>query len=151
MNVDEWIRQLQWIPPYPKVLTKVTEFTDISKGRLVKVKIEEKPQDLTQLMQWAEYRKQIGKPLIIARTYLMQAKVHAIMVKMHDDDYPVFISIPELDVYVKRTAFTKSYKVRTTLRYVLHYSGYKLKYKYTKTKAQGYLGYKTKQTQLCIT
>jgi len=151
MNVDEWIKRLQWIPPYPKVLTKVTEFTDISKGRLVKVKIEEKPQDLTQLMQWAEYRKQIGKPLIIARTYLMQTKTYALCIKMHEDDYPIFIDLLNYDVYVKRTAFTKSYKVRTTLRYVLHYSGYKLKYKYTKTKAQGYLGYKTKQTQLCIT
>lgn len=151
MNVDAWLRNLQWIPPYPKVLTKVTEFIDVSKGRLVKVIVQEKPQDLTKLMEWAEYRKSIGKPLIIARTYLIQAKTYAVMVKMHDDDYPVFISIPDYDVYVKRTAFTKSYKIRTTLRYVLHYSGYKLKYKYTKTKAQGYLGYKTKQTQLCTT
>jgi len=151
VNVDEWLKSLQWIPPYPKVLTKVTEFNDISRGRIVRVTIEEKPQDLTQLMQWAEYRKSIGKPLIIARTYLMQAKTYALCIKMHEDDYPVFISIPELDVYVKRTAFNKSHRIRTTLRYVLYYSGYKLKYKYTKTKAQGYLGYKTKQTQLCIT
>ena len=151
MNVDEWLKQLQWIPPYPKVLTKVTEFTDISKGKLVKVTIEEKPEDLSKLMEWSEYRKSIGKPLIIARTYLIQAKMHAIMVKLHEDDYPVFITLDNYDVYVKRTAFSKSYKVRTTLRYVLHYSGYKLKYKYTKTKANGYMGYKTKQSKLCIT
>ena len=151
MNVDAWLKQLAWIPPYPKVLVKVTEFTDISKGRLVKITIEQKPQDLTKLMEWAEYRKSIGKPLIIARTYLIQAKTYALCIKMHKDDYPVFIDLLNFDVYVKRTAFTKSYKVRTTLRYVLHYSGYKLKYKYTKTPAKGYLGYKTKQTQLCIT
>jgi len=151
MNVDEWLKSLQWIPPYPKVLMKVTEFTDISKGRLVKVEIVDKPKDLTQLMEWAEYRKSIGKPLILARTYLMQAKTYAVMVKMHDDDYPVFITLDSYDIYVKRTAFNKSHRIRTTLRYVLYYSGYKLKYKYTKTKAQGYLGYKTKQTQLCIT
>jgi len=151
MNVDEFIKNLIWIPPYPKVLIKVTEFTDISKGRLVKVKIEEKPQDLSKLIEWAEYRKQIGKPLIIARTYLVQTKQYALMIKMHDDDYPIFISLDDYSVYVKRTAFNKSYKVRTTLRYVLHYSGYKLKYKYTKTKANTYQYYKSKQTQLCIT
>jgi len=148
MNVDEWIRQLQWIPPYPKVLIRIVGFTDISKGRLVKIEIVDKPKDLTQLMQWAEYRKSIGKPLIIARTYLMQAKVHAIMVKMHDDDYPVFISIPELDVYVKRTAFNKSHRIRTTLRYVLYYSGYKLKYKYLNVPANRYIV--TKQTTLNV-
>jgi len=148
MNVDEWIKRLQWIPPYPKVLMKVTEFTDISKGRLVKVTIEEKPQDLSKLMEWAEYRKSIGKPLIIARTYLMQAKTYAVMVKMHDDDYPVFISIPELDVYVKRTAFNKSHRIRTTLRYVLYYSGYKLRYRYTNVPANRYIV--TKQTTLSV-
>ena len=148
MNVDEWIRQLQWIPPYPKVLMKVTEFTDISKGRLVRVTIEEKPQDLTQLMQWAEYRKQIGKPLIIARTYLMQAKTYAVMVKMHDDDYPVFITLDSYDIYVKRTAFNKSHRIRTTLRYVLYYSGYKLKYKYLNVPANRYVV--TKQTTLSV-
>jgi len=148
MNVDEWLKSLQWIPPYPKVLMKVTEFTDISKGRLVKVTIEEKPQDLSKLMEWAEYRKSIGKPLIIARTYLMQTKTYALCIKMHEDDYPVFIDLLNYDVYVKRTAFTKSYKVRTTLRYVLHYSGYKLKYKYLNVPANRYIV--TKQTTLSV-
>jgi len=151
MNVGEWLSKLAWIPPYPKTLVRVTRFKDISKGKIIIVEIGEKPNDLTKLIEWSEYRKSIGKPLIIARTYLIQAKMHAIMVKMHEDDYPVFITLDTFDVYVKRTAFSKSYKVRTTLRYVLHYSGYKLKYKYTKTKANGYLGFKTKQTQLCIT
>jgi len=151
MNVGEWLKQLAWIPPYPKTLVRVTEFTDISKGKLVKVTIEEKPEDLNKLMEWSEYRKSIGKPLIIARTYLIQTKQYALCIKLHEDDYPVFITLDTFDVYVKRTAFSKSYRVRTTLRYVLHYSGYRLKYKYTKTKANGYMGYKTKQSKLCST
>jgi len=148
MNVDEWIKRLQWIPPYPKVLTKVTEFNDISRGRIVRVTIEEKPQDLSKLMEWAEYRKQIGKPLIIARTYLMQTKTYAVMVKMHEDDYPIFIDLLNYDVYVKRTAFNKSHRIRTTLRYVLYYSGYKLKYRYTNVPANRYVV--TKQTTLSV-
>jgi len=146
MNVDAWLKSLAWIPPYPKTLIRVTEFNDISRGRIVRVTIEEKPQDLTQLMQWAEYRKSIGKPLIIARTYLIQAKTYAVMVKMHDDDYPVFIDLQNYDVYVKRSAMVKSHKVRIPLRYVLHYSGYKLRYKYTHIPANRYV--KTKQTTL---
>jgi len=148
MNVDAWLKSLAWIPPYPKVLTKVTEFTDISKGRLVKVKIEEKPQDLSKLMEWAEYRKSIGKPLIITRTYLMQTKTYALCIKMHEDDYPVFIDLLNYDVYVKRTAFNKSHRIRTTLRYVLYYSGYKLKYRYTNVPANRYIV--TKQTTLSV-
>jgi len=151
MNVSEWLKTLQWIPPYPKTLVRVTRFKDISKGKIVIVEIEEKPEDLSKLMEWSEYRKSIGKPLIIARTYLIQAKQYAIMVKMHEDDYPVFITLDTFDVYVKRTAFTKSFRIRTTLRYVLYYGGYKLKFKHTRTKANGYMGYKTKQSKLCIT
>ena len=148
MNVDAWLKSLAWIPPYPKTLIRVTEFTDISKGRLVKVKIEEKPQDLSKLMEWAEYRKSIGKPLIIARTYLMQTKTYALCIKMHEDDYPVFIDLLNYDVYVKRTAFNKSHRIRTTLRYVLYYSGYKLRYRYTNVSANRYIV--TKQTTLNV-
>jgi len=79
MNIDKWLKSLQWIPPYPKVLTKVTEFNDISRGRIVRVTIEEKPQDLSKLMEWAEYRKSIGKPLIIARTYLKENCIHQVL------------------------------------------------------------------------
>jgi len=148
MYVNEWLKGLKWIPPYPKVLTKVTEFTDISKGKLVKVAIKEKPNDLTKLIEWAEYRKSIGKPLIISRTYLIQTKQYALCIKLHEDDYPVFITLDNYDVYVKRTAFSKSYKVRTTLRYVLYYSGYKLKFKHTKIPANHYTV--TKQATLSV-
>jgi len=120
----------------------------VEKPAMDTVTIEEKPQDLSKLMEWAEYRKSIGKPLIIARTYLMQAKVHAVMVKMHDDDYPVFITLDSYDIYVKRTAFNKSHRIRTTLRYVLYYSGYKLRYRYTNVPANRYVV--TKQTTLSV-
>jgi len=146
MNVDEWIRQLQWIPPYHKNVVKLNRFIDISKGQIVIVEIERKPESLEKLKEWIEYRKEIGKPLIVARTYLSQAKTYAVMVKMHDDDFPVFISLPELDVYVKRTALTKSQKIRSTLRYALYYSGYKLKYRYTHIPAHRYT--KTEQCRL---
>jgi len=145
-SCDLWLLDLQWIPPYPKKLIQVKRFFDISKGRLTIVEIEQKPEDLSKLKEWIEYREEIGKPLTVARTYLIDAKEYAICIKMHDDDYPVFITTPDYDVYVKRTAFTKPFKIRPTLRYVLTYSGYKLKYKYTKVRAKRYKV--TKQTEL---
>ncbi len=148
---DTFYKNLQWLPPYHKNVVEVRRFLDISKGHLVIVEIKDYPLDFSKLMEWVEYRKQIGKPLIVFRTYLTKYDQHVVGIKMHEDDHPVFISIHDFAVYVKRTALTKSHRIRTTLRYVLHYSGYKLKYKYTKTKANGYLGFKTKQTQLCIT
>jgi len=143
---DEWYKSLQWLPPYHKNVIEVTKFYDISKGRLTIVEIVDYPQDFSKLIEWIEYRKEIGKPLIVFRTYLTKTKERVIGIKMHDDDFPIFISIYDFRVYVKRTAFNKSYKVRTTLRYVLTYSGYKLKYKYTKHKAQRFI--LTKQTTL---
>ena len=143
---DEFYKGLQWLPPYTKNVVEVKRFMDISKGRLVIVEITDYPQDFCKLIEWIEYRKEIGKPLIVFRTYLTKAKDHVIGIKMHEDDYPVFISIHDFSVYVKRTAFNKSHRIRTTLRYVLYYSGYKLKYRYTNVSANRYI--KTKQITL---
>ena len=136
---DEFYKGLQWLPPYTKNVIEVKRFFDISKGRLVIVEIADYPQDFSDLIEWIEYRKEIGKPLIVFRTYLTKARDHVIGIKMHEDDYPVFISIHDFSVYVKRTALTKSHKVRIPLRYVLTYSGYKLKYKHTHIPANRYV------------
>ena len=144
----ELLNQLSWIPPYVKKVVRVEKFYGIRKGRVVEISIAEKPKDLTKLFEWIEYRKQIGKPLIVHRTYLVQAKCYAVCIRMHEDHAPIFISLDNYDVYVKRTFTRRSLYNSTALRYILHYSGYKLKYKSLKMKAQVDKIPKLKQTCL---
>jgi len=146
----EWVKDLEWYAPLNIDIVRVDEYIDISKGRLVVVKIEQKPENLDKFREWMGYRKEINKPIDVKRVYLCRVKKHAIMVKMHADSYPVFITIPDMDVYVQREALVKSYKLRSNLRYVLAYSGYKLKYKYTKTRIDRKRMYKHEQATLCI-
>jgi len=150
-NTDfEWVKDLEWYAPLNYNVVKVDKYIDISKGKLVIVHIEQKPNDLSKFREWMEYRKEINKPIEVKRVYLCRVKKHAIMVKMHADSYPVFITLPDMDVYVQREALIKSYRLRSNLRYVLAYSGYKLKYKYTKTRIDRKRMYKHEQVTLCI-
>jgi len=149
-SFDEWLKQFKWSPPVNNPVVEIQKFYDIHKGKIVIISIDEYPQDFSKLIDWVEYRKQINKPLIIYRTYLTKVKDKVIAIKMHEDSYPVYISLTDLSVYVERHALIKSYRVRTALRYILYYSGYKLKYKYTHIPANKYTGYKSKQTNLCI-
>jgi len=149
MNGDEWINGLEWYPPYHKAVIALNKFYDISNGQLIEVTIVEKPQNLNRLKEWIEYRKEIGKPLTVFRTYLTAVKKHAIGILMYPDQYPVFITIPDYEVYVKRTWKSRYANMRSLLRYVLTYAGYKLKRKRLKYRAEKFK--KTVQTELCST
>jgi len=146
----EWVKDLEWYAPLNYNVVKVDEYIDISKGRLVIVHIEQKPENLDKFREWMLHRKEMGKPLDVKRVYLTKIKKHTVMVKMHADDYPVFITIPDMDVYVQREALVKSQKLRANLRYVLTYSVYKMRYKYTKTRINRKRMYKYEQATLCI-
>ena len=132
---DEWVKDLVFYPPYHKNIVRVDYYYDVSRGRLVKVEITDKPNDLTRLKEWLEYRKSIGKPVIAFRTYLSRIRKHAIGLQIYSDMPVIFITLDNYSVYVKRTALSKSRTLRTALRYVLTYSGYKLRYKRLNTKA----------------
>ena len=146
---DELLNQLSWIPPYVKRVVRVNKFYGIRHGKIVEISIAEKPKDLTKLFEWIEYRKSIGKPLIVHRTYLVQAKKYAICIQLHEEHAPVFISLPELDVYIKRTFKQRALYNYTALRYILYYCGYKLKYRSLNIKAQVNKIPKLKQLDLC--
>jgi len=149
MNGDEWINELEWYPPYHKNVKPLYKYIDISNGQLIEVTIIEKPNDLTKLKEWIEYRRTIGKPVIAFRTYLTQVRKHAIGILMHPDQYPVFIALDDYTVYVKRTWKSRYANMRSLIRYVLTYGGYKLKRKRLKVKAERFR--KTVQTELCTT
>ena len=149
MNGDEWVNELEWIPPYHKNVKPLYKYIDISNGQLIEVTIIEKPNDLTKLKEWIEYRKEIGKPLTVFRTYLTQVRKHAIGILMYPDQYPVFIALDDYTVYVKRTWKQRYTNMRSLIRYVLTYGGYKLKRKRLKVKAERFR--KTVQTELCTT
>ena len=149
MNGDEWINELEWYPPYHKNVKPLYKYIDISNGQLIEVTIIEKPNDLTKLKEWIEYRRTIGKPVIAFRTYLTQVRKHAIGILMHPDQYPVFIALDDYTVYVKRTWKQRYTNMRSLIRYVLTYGGYKLKRKRLKYRAEKFK--KTIQTELCIT
>lgn len=143
------LEALSWIPPYVKAVRKIDKFYGIRNGKLVEISIAEKPKDLSKLFEWIEQRKQMGKPLIVHRTYLVQAKKHAICIQLHEEHAPVFISLPELDVYIKRTFKQRALYNYTALRYILYYCGYKLKYRSLNIKAQVNKIPKLKQLDLC--
>ncbi|MCD6132346.1 MAG: hypothetical protein J7J61_09625 [Candidatus Hydrothermae bacterium] len=145
--VDEWIDELDWYPPYHKNVRKLDKFIDVSKGKYVEVTIIEKPQNLDRLKEWIEYRREIGKPVIAFRTYLTVIKKHAIGVQMHEDQFPIFITLDTYDIYVKRTWKQRSANMRSALRYVLYYAGYRLHYKTLNVRAERFK--KTVQTELC--
>ena len=149
MNGDEWVNELEWYPPYHKNVKPLYKYIDISNGQLIEVTIIEKPNDLTKLKEWIEYRRTIGKPVIAFRTYLTQVRKHAIGILMHPDQYPVFIALDDYTVYVKRTWKSRYANMRSLIRYVLTYGGYKLKRKRLKYRAEKFK--KTIQTELCIT
>jgi len=149
MNGDEWINELEWIPPYHKNVVALNKFYDISNGQLIEVTIIEKPQNLDKLRSWIEYRKEIGKPLTVFRTYLTQVRKHAIGIQMYEDQFPIFIALDDYTVYVKRTWKQRYTNMRSLIRYVLTYAGYKLKRKRLKYRAEKFK--KTVQTELCTT
>jgi len=149
MNGDEWVNELEWYPPYHKNVKPLYKYIDISNGQLIEVTIIEKPNDLTKLKEWIEYRRTIGKPVIAFRTYLTQVRKHAIGILMHPDQYPVFIALDDYTVYVKRTWKSRYANMRSLIRYVLTYGGYKLKRKRLKYRAEKFK--KTVQTELCTT
>jgi len=149
MNGDEWVNELEWIPPYCKAVTALNKFYDVSNGQLIEVTIIEKPNDLTKLKEWIEYRRTIGKPLTVFRTYLTQVRKHAIGILMYEDQFPIFIALDDYTVYVKRTWKQRYTNMRSLIRYVLTYAGYKLKRKRLKVKAERFR--KTVQTELCST
>jgi len=146
---DDWIDKLVWFPPYHKNVKPLNKFYDVSKGQLIEVIIEDKPNDLTKLKEWIEYRKEIEKPVIAFRTYLTAVKKYAIGLLMHEDQFPIFIALDDYTVYVKRTWKSRYANMRSLIRYVLTYAGYRLKYRKLKVKAERFR--KTIQTELCIT
>jgi len=143
------LEALSWVPPYVKAVRKIDKFYGIRNGKIVEISIAEKPKDLSKLFEWIEQRKQMGKPLIVHRTYLVQAKCYAICIQLHEEHAPVFISLPELDVYIKRTFKQRALYNYTALRYILYYCGYKLKYRSLNIKAQVNKIPKLKQLDLC--
>jgi len=145
---DKWINELEWFPPYHKNVKPLNKFYDVSKGQLIEVTIEDKPQNLDRLKEWIEYRKEIGKPLTVFRTYLTQIRKHAVGIQMHEDQFPIFITIPDYEVYVKRTWKQRYANMRSALRYILTYAGYKLKYKRLNIKAEKFR--KTVQSSLHV-
>jgi len=149
MNGDEWVNELEWYPPYHKNVKPLYKYIDISNGQLIEVTIIEKPNDLTKLKEWIEYRRTIGKPVIAFRTYLTQVRKHAIGIQMYEDQFPIFIALDDYTVYVKRTWKQRYANMRSLIRYVLTYAGYKLKRKRLKYRAEKFK--KTVQTELCTT
>jgi len=149
MNGDEWVNELEWIPPYCKAVVALNKFYDVSNGQLIEVTIVEKPQNLDRLKEWIEYRRTIGKPVIAFRTYLTQVRKHAIGIQMYEDQFPIFIALDDYTVYVKRTWKSRYANMRSLIRYVLTYAGYKLKRKRLKYRAEKFK--KTVQTELCTT
>ena len=145
---DKWINELEWFPPYHKNVKPLNKFYDVSKGQLIEVTIIEKPQNLDKLRSWIKYHEEIGKPLIVFRTYLTQIRKHAIGIQMHEDQFPIFIALDDYTVYVKRTWKQRYANMRSALRYILTYAGYKLKYKRLNIKAEKFR--KTVQSSLHV-
>ena len=139
---DEWINELIWFPPYHKHVVRLNKFYDVSKGRIVIVEITEKPENLDGLKAFIDYRKENGLPITAFRTYLTQIRKYAVGVVLYENNFPVFITTDTYDVYVKRTWKSRSQYMRGFLRHLLYYSGYKLRYKYTRCK-----GYRFKPTE----
>ena len=150
IDIFESVKGFKWFSPINADVVKVEQYTDISKGRIVIVTIEGKPEDLSKFLDWVSKRKEMGKEIEVYRVYLTKIKKHALMVRMHQDMFPVFITLPDLDIYVQREAMVKTKKLRANLRYVLAYSGYKMRYKYTKTKVNRKRMHKHEQAILCI-
>jgi len=113
---------MKWLPPVTGI-RRIRSWFDKSKGKLVRVEIENEPETLDTLLTWVEERKAMGYETEIYRCYLRDAEMHGYAVKLSPDH-------PFRNDYVRNHA-----TLRIALRYVLTYAGYSLKYHRTKIDA----------------
>jgi len=125
----EWLEGYPLLPPYLKRLVPITHFYKRSKGRLIRCEIVSRPENPDKLQEWVKAREEMNKPVLIGVCYLVQLKQWALVIQVHEDTPPVFITIDDLSLYTKRTALTKSSNLNIALRFITYYCGYTVKEK----------------------
>jgi len=142
-NDIDFLTSLPFIPTNTK-LEQVDHFYQHSKGRLIKIKIASKPENFSQLKEWIEYRKSITKPV---QAYLTKVDgEYFIKLRAEDMADYVYINVKYKTVYVAKNTVIRG-QFASFLRYLLYYSGYKLKYEKA-GKAKSFKPAKTKQIGL---
>jgi len=112
-------------PPYHGKLIKLNHFYEIKDNRVVTVQIIEKPEDISELLEWLSYRNEKRYYSRIARVYSTKLKTWFYKVKIHKDSESIFIRADNMDIYVKKGGLTNLLRLSADLRYLTYYSGYK--------------------------